>query len=117
MQNPPQYHPVPRPPVHHFPSHGHGRPHYAWGIGNGWRLHQFFLGDMRHINRMHRHYFYAGGYLPPILADRIQPVPNDLMLYLPLVPPGLEVGYYDGYRLLYDPYTLEVFSVIDLYRY
>jgi hypothetical protein len=66
---------------------------------------------------MHRHYFRVGGYLPPMVVDRIQPVPNDLMVYLPPVPPELEVGYYDGYCLLYDPYTLEVFSVIDLYRY
>jgi hypothetical protein len=33
------------------------------------------------------------------------------------VPPGYEIGYYDGYCLVYDPYSLEIVSVIDLYRY
>jgi hypothetical protein len=108
--------PSPRPPVHHPPYHP-GRPNYIWGGGNGWRLHQFFLGDMRRINRIHRHYFYIGGYFPQIFVEYIQPIPPDLMLYLPPVPPGLEIGYYDGYCLIYDPDTLRIFSVIDLYRY
>jgi hypothetical protein len=66
---------------------------------------------------MHRQYFYAGSYFPPALVNRIQPIPDDLMWYLPPVPPGLELGYYDGYCLLYDPWTLRIVSVIDLYRY
>jgi hypothetical protein len=113
----PPAHSAPRPPVHHYPTYGAGRPRYSWGASNGWRLHQFFLGDMQHINRMHRHYFYAGGHFPPALVSRIEPVPHGLMLYLPPAPPGLELGYYDGYCLLYDPWTLRIVSVIDLYRY
>jgi hypothetical protein len=39
------------------------------------------------------------------------------MVYLPPVPPGYEIGYFDGYCLVYDPYTLRIESVLDLYRY
>jgi hypothetical protein len=112
----PPHAPSPRPPVHHPPYHP-GRPNYIWGGGNGWRLHQFFLGDMRRINRMHRHQFYEGGYFPRVFVAHIQPISPDLMAYLPPVPPGLEIGYYDGYCLIYDPDSLRIFSVIDLYRY
>jgi hypothetical protein len=58
-----------------------------------------------------------GGYFPRIYLERIQPIPPDLTVYLPPVPPGYEVGYYDGYCLVYDPFTLRIVSVIDLYRY
>jgi hypothetical protein len=108
--------PLPHPPVHH-PQYGPGWPHYAWGGGNGWRLHQFYLGDMRRIDRWNRHSFYPGGYLRRIYLNRIQPIPPDLAMYLPPVPPGYEVGYFDGYCLLFDPFTLRIASVIDLYLY
>jgi hypothetical protein len=39
------------------------------------------------------------------------------MTYLPPVPLGYEVGYYDGYCLVYDPNSLLVASVFDLYQY
>jgi hypothetical protein len=109
-------HPSPRPPAH-YPHYGPGHPSYVWGGGNGWRLHQFFVGDMRRSNRLHRHYLFAGGYFPRFYLNRIQPIPPSLMVYLPPVPAGYEVGYYDGYCLLFDPYTLRISSVIDLYRY
>jgi len=66
---------------------------------------------------MHRHHFFIGGYFPRIFLDRIQPIPPGLMVYLPPVPPGFEIGYYDGYCLVYDPQTLAIVSVIDLYGY
>lgn len=114
--HPPVY-PSPRPPVHHYPHYGSGHPSYQWGGGNGWRLHQFFFGDMNRINRWHRPPFFVGGYFPRIYLERIQPIPPSLMVHLPPVPLGYEVGYYDGYGLLYDPDTLEIVSVIDPYRY
>ena len=113
----PPAHPAPRPPAHRYPHHRPVRPHYNWGNGSGWRLHRFFIGDMRPINRMHRNHFFIGDYFPHAFLDRIQPIPAGLMVYLPPVPPGYEIGYYDGYCLVYDPYSLEIVSVIDLYRY
>jgi hypothetical protein len=117
VNNHPPVHTAPRPPVHHHPGYGPGRPHFVWGPGNGWRLHQFFLGDIHRMHRMHRHHLFIGGYFPRIFLDRVQPIPPGLMVYLPPVPPGYEIGYYDGYCLVYDPQTLVIVSVIDLYRY
>lgn len=116
-QNHPPAHPAPRPPAHHYPHHRPVRPHYAWGAGNGWRLHQFFLGDIRPMSRSHRSNFFIGGYFPQILLDRIRPIPQGLMVDLPPVPPGFEIGYFGGYCLVYDPYSLEIVGLIDLYRY
>jgi len=113
----PPAHPAPRPPAHHSPHHRPRRPHYAWGYGGGWRLHQYFLGDSRTMYRMHRNYLFIGGYIPERLFDRIQPIPAGLMVDLPPVPPGYEIGYFDGYCLVYDPYSLEIIGLIDLYRY
>jgi hypothetical protein len=89
----------------------------VWGGGNGWRLHQFFLGDMRRLNRIHRYRFFAGDYFPRIYLANIQPIPPQLIGYLPPPPPGYAIGYYDGYCLVYDPISLEIVSVIDLYQY
>jgi hypothetical protein len=116
-QSHPPVHSVPRPPAHHYPHHRPVRPRYTWGTGSGWRLHQFFLGDMRPMSRMHRNHFFIGGYFPRIFLDRIQPIPAGLMVDLPPVPPEYEIGYYDGYCLVYDPNSSEIVGVIDLYRY
>ena len=72
---------------------------------------------MRRINRMHRQQFYVGGYFPSLYLRDLRPIPPSLLVYLPPVPSGYEIGYYNGYCLVYDPYTLEIISVIDLYRY
>jgi hypothetical protein len=65
----------------------------------------------------HRHRLFAGGYFPMRYLQGIQPIPLSLMGYLPPIPDGYEVGYYDGYCIIYDPDTLRVLSAIDLYRY
>jgi hypothetical protein len=67
------------------------------------------------VNRWHRHQLFVGGYCPRIFLREIQPIPPGLMFHLPPVPPGYAVGYYDGYCLLYDPYSLRIVSLIDLY--
>jgi len=108
--------PLPRPRAHHPPP-GHGYPHYRWSPGNTWRFRQFFLGDGRYIRQVHRHRLFVGGYMPRVYLANLQPIPPRLMTYLPPVPLGYEVGYFDGYCLVYDPDTLIVVSVFDLYQY
>ena len=109
---------APRPPRGHYPPHyAHGYPHYEWGIGNGWRLRQYFYPDMRREHWMYRHPIQAGGYLSPWLLANIRPIPWELMSYLPPVPPGFEAGYINGYCLVYDQDTLRVIAVIDLREY
>jgi hypothetical protein len=112
----PPVHPSPRPPIYHYPPFG-PRPGFIWGGGNGWRLHQFFLGNRPLANPTYRHHLYAGGYFPSVYLPYLQPIPIDLMEYLPPVPAGCDIGYFDGYALVYDTNTLRIISVIDLYRY
>ena len=112
---PPAHFPV-RPPRYHQPHHG-TLPGYAWGGGSGWRLRQFFLGVRPRMGVAHRHHFYVGGFFPFNYMAYMQPIPHDLMVYLPPIPVGYDVGYYDGYCLVYDPQTLQIISVIDLDRY
>lgn len=117
---PPHHSPPQRPPHHYPPSGplpGYPRPGYVWGGGNGWRLRHFFLGNVTPRGRAHRQHFYVGGYFPFIYLPQIQPIPEELMTYLPPVPPGYDIGYYDGYCFVYDSETLRIDNVIDLYRY
>jgi hypothetical protein len=117
VRPPSHNHPSPRPPAYHPRLHGHKNPHYVWGGNNGWRLRRYFFEDMRHIHEERRRPILAGRYLPHVYLAHIRPIPSDLMVYLPPIPPGYEVGYYNGYGLVYDPYSGWVLSVIDLYRY
>ena len=72
---------------------------------------------MAGINRGRRPHFYPGGYFPRQYVTMIQPIPPDIITYLPPVPPGYAIGYYDGYTVVYDPTTFLIASVLDLFRY
>jgi len=110
--------PTPRPPVHYHPRPPRGPyPHFVWGPGSGWRLHQYFLADIRRVDRVQRPYLSVGSYLWPSDLDRMRQIPPDLLAYLPQVPAGYAIGYYDGYCLVYDPYSLMIVGMIDLYEY
>jgi len=115
-QGRPPVRPSPRPPVYHHPPYGRPGPVYGWG-NNGWRLRQYFFGNGPRIQPARRRSFFAGEYFPFIYLPYLQPMPIEVLGYLPPVPPGYEIGYYDGYGLVYDPDTLLIISVIDLYRY
>jgi hypothetical protein len=93
------------------------RPPYHFDGGVGWRLHRYYGPRMGGINRYRRPHFYAGGFFPQIWVGNIQPIPPELLMYMPPVPPGYAVGYYDGYCIVYDPNSLYILSVIDLFRY
>jgi hypothetical protein len=45
------------------------------------------------------------------------PIPPSLIAYLPPIPAGYQIGYYDGYAIVYDPYTGMILSIIDLFNY
>jgi hypothetical protein len=72
---------------------------------------------MGRINWRYRQHLFVGGYFPHVYLAYIRPLPPELIGYLPPVPPGYAMGYYQGYCLIYDPNTLMIISVIDLYRY
>ena len=55
-----------------------------------------------------------GGFFPYAYIPYITAVPPDVYAYLPPPPPGYEMGYYDGYVVVYDPVSYYIANVIDL---
>jgi hypothetical protein len=53
-----------------------------------------------------------GGFFPYTHIAYITPLPPHVYGYLP--PPGYNMGYYDGYVVVYDPVTYFIANVVDL---
>jgi hypothetical protein len=117
-----------RPPSHHRPvSHRpphsrppqwgrppHSRPSYAFRPSDRDRLRRYYAARIRAINRARRARFIVGGYYPYADIGYLQPIPPDIYGYLPPPPPGYQMGYYDGYVVVYDPVTYFITNLIDL---
>jgi hypothetical protein len=58
--------------------------------------------------------FVVGGFFPWMYVNYITPVPPQVYGYLPPPPPGYQMGYYDGYVVVYDPISYFIANVIDL---
>lgn len=95
-----------RPPAH--------RGSYRFRSNDRSRLHSYYMSRLRAINRANRPVFRVGGYFPYAYIGYISPLPPDLYGTLPPPPPGYQIGYYDGYVVIYDPVTYFIASVIDL---
>lgn len=77
-------------------------------------LHRYYMNQVRAINRASRPVFRAGGYFPYAYIGYLSPLPQELYGELPPPPPGYQMGYYDGYVVVYDPVTFYIAAVIDL---
>lgn len=111
-----------RPPSHRPPSHRPpqwGRPpanrqSYNFRSGDRDRLRRYYASRFGSINRANRPRFYRGSYFPYGYISYLSPIPGDIYGYLPPPPPGYQMGYYDGYVVVYDPLTYFIANVIDL---
>jgi len=81
------------------------------------RLKQHFQSQLAHVDRNNRPHIVAGGSLQGNWRTYIVPVPTEVITYLPPVPEGYQLGFYDGYIIVYDPYSGLVLDVIDLFAY
>jgi hypothetical protein len=63
---------------------------------------------------MNRPRFVMGGFFPLGYISYITAVPPTVYGYLPPPPPGYQMGYLDGYVVVYDPITYFIANVIDL---
>ena len=115
---PPQHRPVQgRPPHSRPPQWGRppqSRPSYSFRPSDRDRLRGYYAARIRAINRARRPRFVIGGYYPYADIGYLQPVPPDVYGYLPPPPPGYQMGYYDGYVVVYDPITYFITNLIDL---
>jgi hypothetical protein len=122
---PPRPGPGTRPPVRPPNRPGPGRPP-SWGRppaqrpSYGWRpsdrgwLHRYYQRSLISINIGTRPRFVVGGFFPYAYIPYITPAPPAVYGYLPPPPPGYQIGYYDGYVVVYDPVTYFIANVIDL---
>jgi hypothetical protein len=78
------------------------------------KLRQHFQSQLAHVDRAHRPHVVAGGSLPSGWQTYIVPVPVEEFTYLPPVPEGYQMAFYNGYLIVYDPYSGLVVDVIDL---
>jgi hypothetical protein len=111
--------PTPRPPVRpgRPPQWGRppaSRPSYGWRPDDRAWLHRYYARNLAYINIARRPRFAIGGFFPVAFIPYISPVPAPVYSYLPPPPPGYEMGYYDGYVVVYDPVTYFIANVIDL---
>jgi hypothetical protein len=95
-----------RPPAH--------RPSYGWRPNDRAWLHRYYLRSLASINLATRPHFVVGGFFPYAYIPYITAVPPDVYSYLPPPPPGYQMGYYDGYVVVYDPVSYYIANVIDL---
>jgi hypothetical protein len=122
---PPRPGPGTRPPVRPPNRPGPGRPP-SWGRPpqnrpsynfrrNDWGyLHRYYQRSLISINIGSRPSFAVGGFFPYAYIPYITALPPNVYGYLPPPPPGYNMGYYDGYVVVYDPVTYYIANVIDL---
>jgi hypothetical protein len=77
-------------------------------------LRQYYMRALLGINRANRPHFVMGGFFPYTYIPYLTPVPAYVYGYVPPPPPGYQMGYYDGYVVVYDPLTYFIASVVDL---
>jgi hypothetical protein len=122
--NPPKPNPGPRPPapqqpIHRPPQWGRPpahRPPYHFRPNDYAYLHRYYSRNLIYINRARRPVFVIGGYFPYTDIRYITPLPANVYGYLPPPPPGYQMGYYQGYVVVYDPVTYFIVNVIDLLK-
>jgi hypothetical protein len=117
-QRPPGNRPPANRPVHGRPPQWGRpparRPSYSFRPTDRDRLRGYYAARIRAINRARRPVFTVGGYYPYADIGYLQPVPPDVYGYLAPPPPGYQMGYYDGYVVVYDPITYFIANLIDL---
>lgn len=88
--------------------------HYHFRQQDAAKLRQHYQAQLAHVDRANRPHVVSGGTIPTTYVTYIQPVPQDVIVYVEPPPPGYEIGFLDGYIIVYDPNTFLVLDVIDL---
>ncbi len=95
-------------------SRGDDKPGYAFGQQDRSRLETHYRKSLDKVDRSKRPQFTAGKEIPRAYRSAITPAPQSLRGRLPTPPSGYDIGYYQGYTVVYDPTTFLILSVIDL---
>ena len=95
-----------RPPAH--------RPSYHFRPNDRSYLHRYYRRSLLGINLARRPRFIVGGFFPYGDIQYITPLPPEVYGYLPPPPLGYQMGYFDGYVVVYDPISYFIANVVDL---
>ncbi len=90
------------------------RPRYQFRPRDRDFLRRHYLRHLAYINLARRPVFSIGGYFPYADIGYMTPVPAEVYRYMPAPPPGYQMGYFDGYVVVYDPLTYFLANVVDL---
>ena len=90
------------------------RPSYHFRPNDRDYLRRHYLSRLRYINRARRPSFVIGGFFPYGDVQYLSPLPSNLYGYLPPPPQGYQVGYFDGYVVVYDTLSDFIANVVDL---
>jgi hypothetical protein len=91
---------------------------YRFRAADQAKLREHYRGNFReadHIDVANRAGFRVGMRLSGDWRARIHPVPEAIIGELPPIPAGLEIGYLDGYAIVYNPGTGEIVETLDVY--
>jgi hypothetical protein len=94
--------PVPLPPP---------RTRYIFRDQDSRWLRDYYRGEVVRVDRYRRVPMVIGMQLD---MAYIQPLPPSLYAQLPPPPPGYQIGYFEGYSVVYDPATGVIFGFVDL---
>ena len=90
------------------------RPSYRFRPNDRGILLRFFGARLAYINRARRPQFLVGSYIPYGDLQYLTPLSPSLYSTLPPPPPGYQAAYFDGYVVVYDPFTGFIADVVDL---
>jgi Ni/Co efflux regulator RcnB len=89
------------------------RPEYHFRQEDAARLRQNY-DKIDQVDVHHRPAYAPDGHLPTDWRKRVHPVPTSVIRDLPPIPAGYQIGYMDGYCVVFDPTSLLIADVIDL---
>ena len=90
------------------------RPSYQFRPNDRGVLHRYYRSHLGYINRARRPIFSIGGYFPYGDVGYLSPLPPSLYGQMPPPPFGYQMGYFDGYVVVYDPLTYFIANMMDL---
>jgi Ni/Co efflux regulator RcnB len=100
-------------PVRYHAPARHAVPYHFRAADRAY-LQRHYQSSLRTVRVDRRPYFAPGQVIPQAYRSHVAVLPPHLRHRLPPPPRGYQVGYYQGYSVVYDPLTFGVLSVLDL---
>ncbi len=91
-----------------------GKGSYAVDSRNKQTMKQHYQRILGNVDKQHRPSLQQGQPMPSKYRPYITAAPNSLKKRIPAVPNGYDIGYYQGYVVVYDPETFVILTLVDL---